>query len=151
MSFYKYTPLYNLNEIRNTLYKKWRSFNILGRVYLATEGINAQLSIPENRELEFIDNLYSHKIFNEIRLYYAVSHELSFYKLSIKIKKEIVAYRIPNSQFNMNETGKHLNAEEFNTMIDEPNTVIIDMRNHYENEVGKFEKAILPDVDTAHE
>ena len=151
LSVYKYTKRNQVDSLRDTLYFNWIKLGVLGRVYLATEGINAQLSIPENRKLEFIDNLYSHKNFNKVRLNHAVSHELSFYKLSIKIKKEIVAYRIPNSQFNMNKTGKHLNAEEFNTMIDKPNTVIIDMRNHYENEVGKFENAILPDVDTAHE
>ena len=42
----------------------------------------------------------------------------------------------------------HLKAEEFNKMLEDPNTVCVDMRNHYESEIGHFDGAVTPDVDT---
>ena len=73
-----------------------------------------------------------------------------FIKLVIKIKDEIVAYKIPDNEYNMSKTGKHLNYKNYNAAINN-GAIIVDIRNYYEGEVGKFENAIIPDVDTSRE
>ena len=149
LSFYKYVQLSNLDELRNSLYERWRDLNILGRVYIAEEGINAQISLPENNIDMFRSDLDNYSSFKNIPFKIALNKNTSFYKLIIKIKKEIVAYGISTNDFDINNTGKHLNAKKFNAMMEKSNTIVVDMRNHYESEVGKFENAICPDVDTS--
>jgi UPF0176 protein len=78
-------------------------------------------------------------------------HEKSFYVLKIKLRKKIVADGIEDPLFDPSNTGKHLGVEEFNSLTDDPSTILIDMRNHYESEVGHFENAVLPDADTFRE
>ena len=149
LSFYKYIKLNNLENLRNELFLEWDKMNILGRVYLATEGINAQISIPEHNLNLFKKNI-NNNIFKNIKLKFAIQEGISFLKLTIKVKDEIVAYKIPDSEYNINKVGKHLNYLEYNNAIDEGAT-IVDMRNYYEGEVGKFAGAIIPDVDTSME
>jgi len=151
LSFYKYVKLHNLLELRDRLYHDWDELKILGRVYIAEEGINAQINVPEYNLDLFKKRLYSYKEFNNVPFKFAVEENNSFYKLIIKVKKEIVAYGLSINEYNMDETGKHLNAEDFNEMMGKPNSIVVDMRNHYESEVGKFDDAICPDVDTSKE
>jgi len=150
LSFYKYTNLKNLKNLRDELYVKWGGLNILGRVYLAPEGINAQISIPENSLADFKNELKNTKFLRKINLNYAVLEGLSFLKLVIKVKKEIVAYGLHYNDYDIDKTGKHLEYNEFNDAIDS-GAIVVDVRNYYEGEVGKFENAIVPDVSRSKE
>jgi len=150
LSFYQYTLLENLEKLRDSLFLEWNELKILGRIYLSKEGINAQLSIPEENLDIFKTSIKSKKIFQNIPLKYAVQEGRSFLKLTIKIKDEIVAYKVPENEYNMSKVGKHLNYEQYNEAISNGATVV-DMRNYYEGEVGKFENAIIPDVDTSRD
>ena len=150
ISFYKYTSLNNLEELRDKLYKDWLSLKILGRVYIAREGINAQISLPEYMIEKFKNYMNTFDNFKDIKYKIAVQEGLSFLKLAIKIKNEIVAYKIPEDQYDMDLVGNHLNYKEFNNAIDN-GAIVIDMRNYYEGEIGKFENAIIPDVDRSQD
>ena len=150
LSFYKYVPLENLEELRHNLFLEWNAIKILGRIYLSKEGINAQLSIPKYNIDKFRASINSQKAFKNIPFKYAVQEGISFLKLTIKIKDEIVAYKVPGSEYNMDKVGQHLNYKEYNKAINNGAT-IVDMRNYYEGEVGKFENAIIPDVDTSRD
>ena len=149
-SFYKYIPMDKLKELRDELYLKWNALGILGRIYIANEGINAQMSIPEHSIDAFKSQLFSYEKFRGTPLKIAIYEGLSFLKLTIKIKNEIVAYKIPENEYDMSKTGEHLNYQEFNKAIDEGATVI-DMRNYYESQIGKFKNAVIPDVETSME
>ena len=149
-SFYKYVKIKNLNELRNNLYINWKSLDVLGRIYIADEGINGQVSVPENNFKKFKSNLMSHEIFKNINIKIAIVEGLSFLKLTIKIKNEIVAYKISNRQYDMKNVGKHLNYKEFNKAIDD-GAIVVDVRNYYEGEIGKFENAIIPDIERSEE
>ena len=102
LSFYKYVKLENLINLRDLLYTEWRSLGVLGRIYIAEEGINAQISIPENKLEEFRQNLEQHTYFKNIPFKIAVEENISFYKLIIKVKKEIVAYGIKMNEYDIN-------------------------------------------------
>jgi len=152
ISFYKYHHLQSPAEFRDQLYQNLDSFGVLGRIYVATEGINAQISVPENNLDAFRSYLYSIDFLNEVRLNIAVQDDgKSFFKLKILVRKKIVADGLDDATFDVTNHGVHVNAEEFNKLADDPNTIIVDMRNHYESEVGHFKNAIRPDVDTFRE
>tara|TARA_B100000700_G_scaffold328572_1_gene446842 strand:- start:12201 stop:13241 length:1041 start_codon:yes stop_codon:yes gene_type:complete len=150
-SFYRYVNIDDPSSLRDILYKEWVSLKILGRIYIAKEGINAQLSCPSKNLMLFQKKLHLHKGFENIPLKYAVQDGNSFFKLVIKVKDEIVAYKIDKDEYNMKKVGNHLNPKEFNKAIDDSDSIILDMRNYYESEVGRFEGAIIPNVETSRE
>lgn len=152
ISFYCYFRIEEPDLFRNQLYKELKALDVLGRIYLAHEGINAQISVPtENFEM-LRSYLYSHEPLNGLRLNIAVEDDgKSFYVLDVKVRNKIVADGIMDSDFDMANKGRYVNAEEFNKLTNEPDTVVIDMRNHYEYEVGHFENAIEVPSDTFRE
>ena len=130
----------------------WEKLDVLGRIYIASEGINAQLSMPSQNLNEFKTKLDSIDFLKEIRLNVAVEQDdFSFLKLKVKIRNKIVADGLSENSFDLSNNGTHVNASEFNTLIENPNTLLVDMRNHYESEIGHFDGAILPDVDSFRE
>jgi UPF0176 protein len=137
---------------RNELYTAWETLGVWGRVYLAKEGINGQVSVPTANLPHFKDHLYSIPFYRDLRLNFAVEDNgKSFFKLKIQVRKKIVADGLHDATFDSSNSGKHVNAAEFNAMTRDPDTIVVDMRNHYESEVGHFENAICPDVDTFRE
>jgi UPF0176 protein len=152
ISFYKYHYIESVQEFRDELYRNLEKIGVLGRIYVAKEGINAQLSVLEENVEQFRNYLYSISFLNGVRLNIAVDDNgKSFFKLKILVRKKIVADGLDDGTFDVTDTGVHVNAREFNTLAEDPDTVIVDMRNHYESEVGHFKGAICPDVDTFRE
>ena len=152
LSFYKYHQIKNTSLFRDHLYLMWEKLDVLGRIYIASEGINAQLSMPSQNLNEFKTKLDSIDFLKEIRLNVAVEQDnFSFLKLKVKIRNKIVADGLSENSFDLSNNGTHVNASEFNTLIENPNTLLVDMRNHYESEIGHFNGAILPDVDSFRE
>ena len=149
ISFYKYFKIQSPSSFRDDLYKKFDRLNIFGRVYIAKEGINAQISVPVPNWNEFIKKLEKFKDLKDISLKKALQDGKSFYKLTIKVKKELVAYNVPKNSYNMQKTGTHLTAEQYNKALNSPETLIVDMRNYYESEIGRFKGAITPNVETS--
>jgi UPF0176 protein len=152
ISFYRYVNIPDPQQLRDDLYKQWSESNCFGRIYLAKEGINAQMSVPETSWDAFVNHLYSISFFKDVPFKFAVDDDgKSFYKLIIKVKEKIVADGINDPSFDASNTGKYLNAKEFNEALSDENTIVVDMRNHYESEVGRFEGAFCPDADTFRE
>jgi UPF0176 protein len=152
VSFYKYVIIEDPQTLRDSLYAEWKKLNVFGRIYLATEGINAQMSVPEDHWDDFLNHLYSDGRFKDVPMKQAVEDDgKSFYKLAVKVRKKIVADGLEDFSFDVTNVGKHLTAKEWNEKMKEPNTIVVDMRNHYESEIGHFENAICPDVDTFRE
>tara|TARA_B110000263_G_C15284566_1_gene500056 strand:+ start:305 stop:1354 length:1050 start_codon:yes stop_codon:yes gene_type:complete len=152
LSFYKYTKIFNPKLFRDFLFINSSELDVLGRIYIAHEGINAQMSIPSERFFAFKDFLNSITFLEKIRLNIAIEQDdKSFLKLTIKVKEKIVADGLNDNHFDVTKKGVHLNAIEFNDLLSKPNTLCVDMRNHYESEIGRFKGAITPDVDTFRE
>ena len=152
VSFYNYIPINEPDVFRNDLYLKLKSFGALGRIYIATEGINAQMNVPKDQFDNFKSYLFSIPGFEGLRLNIAVEEKASsFFVLDVKVRNKIVADGIDDPDFSMERKGKYVNAREFNEMTNDPDTIVIDMRNHYEYEVGHFDKAIEIPSDTFRE
>ena len=149
ISFYQYHKIENPQLFRDKLFLEWQTLDVLGRTYVSYEGINAQISVPSENFLELKNQLDTISFLNNIRLNVAIEqHNKSFLKLKIKVRNKIVADGLNDDTFDVTNKGIHLNAEEFNQMLEDPNTICVDMRNHYESEIGHFDGAITPDVDT---
>jgi UPF0176 protein len=87
-----------------------------------------------------------------VRLNIAIEQDnYSFLKLKIKVRPKILADGLNDHTFDVTNKGVHVDAEKFNELIEDKNTVLVDMRNHYESEIGHFKNAITPDVDTFRE
>jgi len=149
ISFYKYAHIGNTSIFRNHLFIHWNELDILGRIYVAHEGINAQLSVPASNFDTFKNHLDGIYFLKNVRLNIAIEQDnKSFLKLKVKVRNKIVADGLNDKTFDVTDKGIHLGAEEFNELIDDPDTILVDMRNHYESEIGHFKNAITPDVDT---
>jgi len=149
ISFYQYAKLGNPQIFRDHLFVNWDELDVLGRIYVAHEGINAQLSLPAENFNSFKTHLESISFLKDVRLNIAVEQDnKSFLKLKIKVRNKILADGLNDDTFDVTAIGTHLGAKEFNDMIADPNTVCVDMRNHYESEIGYFKGAVRPDVDT---
>jgi UPF0176 protein len=152
LSFYKYFHVGDPQAFRDDLFIKLSEHKVFGRIYVAHEGINAQISVPGSLFEAFRDALYSYEELNGVRLNIAVDDDgKSFWLLKIKVRPKIVADGIDDPEFDPSKMGTHLKAAEFNALAEDPNTVIVDMRNHYEYEVGHFDKALEVPSDTFRE
>ncbi len=149
ISFYKYVSVKNPELFRHYIYVQWDEIGVYGRVHVATEGINAQLSIPTEHLDAFVATLNDITLLEHVRLNFAVEDNgKSFYKLVIKVRDKVLADGLEDQSFDSSNKGQHLHAKEWNQLMDDPNSILIDMRNHYESEVGHFDGAVAPDVDT---
>ena len=151
VSFYRYVIIDSPADLRDELYESWRDLGVLGRIYLAHEGINAQLSVPEPNWDEFVKAVHENPLFAEMPFKIAVEDDgNSFFKLTIKVRKQIVADGLPIDEYDVTNVGVHMDAKAWNEALEKGATVV-DMRNHYESEIGKFKGAICPDVETFKE
>jgi len=152
LSFYAYAHILNPNFFRDHLFVHLSALDVCGRIYVASEGVNAQLNVPEAEFEKFEEFIRSISFFESMRLNIAIEKTaFSFYKLIIKIKQKIVADGLAEDAFDVTNKGIHVDAKTFNKLAEQPDTTIIDMRNHYESEVGHFKDAICPDVETFRE
>lgn len=152
LSFYRYVKIEDPIEVRNKLFAQWEALGCLGRIYIAKEGINAQMNVPEPVWEKFVESLYAWPEFKDVPFKHAVeAPEDSFWKLTLKIKDKVVADGLDDASFDASNVGQHLNALEFHEKLDEPDVICVDMRNFYESEVGHFEGAITPDCATFRE
>ena len=152
LSFYAYAKIEDPKKFRDDLFIAWNALDALGRIYVAHEGINAQMSVPADHFEAFRETLESYDFMKGIRLNVAVEQDdHSFLKLTIKVRHKIVADGLNDETFDVTNKGIHLKAQEFNKLLEDPNTIVVDFRNHYESEIGHFIGAITPDVETFRE
>lgn len=152
LSFYRYTRIEDPDALKEELMDEWSSVGILGRIYLAHEGINAQISVPEPEMESFRELLQAREAFKGMTLRSAIEHRNdAFLKLRIKVRPKIVADGLSDDTIDLDQGPVHLSPEAFHEAIDRPDSLVVDMRNHYESEVGRFKGAITPDVETFRE
>ena len=150
LSFYRYVKLEEPEVLRDAWRSAWQAQGILGRIYLAHEGINAQVSVPRALLADFQEQVRA--VFPDIPFKYALEEkDLAFAKLKIKVRPKIVADGLEDETFDVTDVGTHLDAQAFNAALAQEGTLVVDMRNHYECEVGRFPQAIVPEANTFRE
>lgn len=145
VSFYHYFHIGNPLLFRNFLFIDWDKMDVLGRTYVAKEGINAQISVPTKQFEAFKEHLYSIEDLDGIRLNVAIEqNDKSFLKLKVKVRKKIVADGLEDDSFDVTNKGIHLKSQDFNNILEDENTVLVDMRNHYESEIARLDVCQMP-------
>ena len=111
ISFYRYFYLDDPQQLRDDLYKEWFALSCFGRIYVAREGINAQMSVPEFNYSKFLDTLSKYEIFHNIPIKHAVEDDgKSFYKLTIKVRPKLVADGLDDKSYDVTNVGTHLSG-----------------------------------------
>ena len=152
LSFYQYAHIGNTKIFRDHFFILLDSINVFGRIYVANEGVNGQVSVPKHHMEKFREKMDQITFLEGIRLNIAIDDDgKSFIKLMIKIRNKIVADGLNDDSFDVTDKGTHINAEQFNSLTEKEEAIVVDMRNHYESEVGHFKDAIIPDVATFRE
>ncbi len=152
ISFYRYHYLENPQEFRNDIFRNWFGLDCFGRIYVAREGINAQMSVPDHHFDSFLNTFKKYEILYDIPIKHAIEDDgKSFYKLTIKVRPKLVADGLDDGTYDVTNVGKHLSGLEFHNLVGKKDTVVVDMRNYYESEIGRFEGAICPEADTFRE
>lgn len=151
VSFYRYVLIDSPEEFRNTLYRAWSKLGVLGRVYVSSEGINAQICVPDPQMEAFRREVDTHSELKDVPFKIGLRNDgIPFWKLTIKAREYILADGLDHGEYDVTNVGAHLSAKEFNQAIDE-GAVVVDMRNNYESDIGHFEGAICPDAETFRE
>ena len=153
LSFYLFKPIEYPEEIENELRELWKPFKAVGRIYIATEGINAQMAVPSNVLSNFEKACQSYKLLSDVML--NTDHEITrqqydenppFKALHIRIRDQIVADGWKNTSniynFDWNKAGREMPPLEWHEKLDDPNSIILDCRNSYESDVGRFDGAV---------
>jgi len=152
LSFYRYVRLEDPKALREQLFLEWDALGVLGRVYVAREGINAQISVPQHNWEAFDSALNNWPQFASMPYKFAIEDDgKSFIKLAIKVRHQIVADGLSEDQYDVTNVGRHLSAAQWNELSKDESAIVVDMRNHYESEVGHFKGALLPEADTFKE
>lgn len=151
ISFYRYVQIEDPLAFREQLFSQWSELGVLGRVYVAHEGINAQISIPRSHQHAFRQLIDKTSGLEQVPFKIGIEEsDISFWKLTIKMRKQIVADGLSPEHYDLANIGTHLSAKEFNEAIDN-GAIVVDMRNGYESAIGHFKTAICPDVETFRE
>lgn len=116
------------------------------RIYISEEGINCQMSAQKDDCLAYIEWVKANTPFSKSRFQLDEWHEHAFPRLIVKYRKQLVAL---DEKVDVKDGGAHLSPEEWKETLDkkEENTIVIDVRNDYEWEVGHFEGSLLPKLE----
>ncbi|XBC37999.1 MAG: rhodanese-related sulfurtransferase [Buchnera aphidicola (Floraphis choui)] len=152
VSFYKYFFIKDVQKFRDDWYINFNSLKIFGRVYVAQEGINAQISIPINIYNDVKNFIYSYSdALNNVYINESLDNKKSFWVLRIKTKKTILLDGLHRNSYNLNYSGIYLNAFDVNRIFNQKDVIFLDIRNHYEYKIGHFERSINIPVNTFRE
>jgi UPF0176 protein len=149
LTFYKFLELAEPDKERDEVEGFGDQIQLKGTILLAAEGINGTVIAAQDgleKLVDFLQQRYGKMTFK----WSAVNPEnRGFLRFKVKVKPEIVSFGV--SDLDMSLTGEHVNAERWNELVDDPNVLVIDTRNHYEIDIGTFEQAVSPETESFRE
>ena len=147
VALYKFTSIDEPLNFQKILKKRLSELKIYGTILISNEGINGTISSDSKENLSLALSLIeSLKGLRKLDLKFSHSIKKPFIRLKVKLKKEIVT--IGDISINPNEiVGKHIEPKEWNKLINDKDTIIIDTRNQYECSIGTFKNSINPKTE----
>lgn len=145
VAYYKFITL----EDPHAEVKKHKKFfegrDVAGRIYLSEEGINGQMSGKKEDVYAYIEWMNQDPRFEGIHFKLHEHHENIFARMSVKYRKQLVAL---DWKVDLRNSGEHLSPKEWKETLENEDVLLIDVRNDYEWEIGHFDKATLPPLET---
>ena len=154
IAFYHFVSLENIEQLQTFILQFCKKNNIKGTVLLASEGINGTISGQKTNIHKFLEFIKTDSFFKDN--FKNLEHKESwasknpFYRMKVRLKKEIVALGVKGIS-PTNKVGKYVYPEDWNALIEDPNTIVIDTRNNYEVDIGTFKNSINPQTETFRE
>ncbi|GAA0377112.1 rhodanese-related sulfurtransferase [Brevundimonas terrae] len=148
-ALYRFAPVADTSALSERLIALCGE-EVRGTLLVAHEGINGTIAGPHDAIKRVVDGIYAEPGFDRLELKYSGANEMPFYRMKVRIKKEIVTMGLPNLD-PVNGVGTYVKPQDWNALIADPDTVIIDTRNDYEFEIGTFKNAIQPNTKTFRE
>lgn len=149
-ALYKFVTLTDYEDLQPAFQSKLIELNIKGTLLLANEGLNGTVSGTETAIKEFLDWLQSDARFKKIDYKISYHEEQPFHRTKVKLKKEIVTMGVEGIDPNK-VVGTYVDARDWNDIISDPDTILIDTRNEYEYNIGTFQNAINPHTESFRE
>jgi UPF0176 protein len=149
-ALYHFVRLENYKEFRQPLLDEMLKYNIKGTLLLASEGINGTIAGSRTATDHLIAWLKNDPRLADFDFKESYTDEMPFYRTKVKLKKEIVTMGVQGIDPNL-KVGRYVKPENWNELISDPNTILIDTRNDYEFQIGSFKNAINPDTETFRE
>jgi UPF0176 protein len=146
LNFYKFITLDSHSEYRPQLLELCQRYDVKGTIILSPEGVNGAIVSTEKNINLLISYFRTFPHFEDIHFRKTSTDFKPFYRLKIKLKPEIIAIRNPLAN-PLTSVGEYVDAEDWNDIIRDPNTIVLDVRNKYESDVGTFDGAVVPNFD----
>jgi UPF0176 protein len=153
LAYYYYTPIQNPEEFTAQHLKYCKEIGLRGRIYIAQEGINGTVSGTKEVCELYMNNLKADSRFSGVEFKIDEHSGHAFNRMHVRTKTEIVhsGLRDPNVIDPNKQTGKHLRGDEFLTLKDREDVVILDVRSNYETRLGKFKNSVTLDMENFRE
>ena len=149
-AFYKFVDWNNLKKKKSDIEKLCLKNNIVGTILLANEGINGTIAGSEESVLAVIKGLKDIPLLSEIEPKFSKAEGEIFKRMKVRLKKEIVSMGMENIR-PANLKGKTVKASDWNALISNPKTLVIDTRNQYECAIGTFKGSLDPKTKSFRE
>lgn len=150
LAYYLFIPIDSPEEEVCKHHAFFKDRDIKGRIYISKEGINGQMSASAEDAEAYMEWMRADARFRPIQFKIHHHHEHAFPKTTVKVREQLVAL---DMSVDLSQSGQHVSPEEWKKMLEErdENVVLVDVRNDYEWEIGHFEGAKLPDLETFRE
>ena len=146
-ALYKFVSLPDHREMREPLQQCCVDNEVIGTLLLADEGINGTIAGPPDGIANVLDFLRADPRLADLTHKESHADEAPFHRMKVKIKKEIVTMGVPGVD-PVNQAGSYVKPEDWNALISDPDVVLVDTRNDYEVQIGSFEGAVDPDIES---
>ena len=149
-ALYKFIDLPDYQQWQECLQNLCDQNQIMGTLLLASEGINGTICGPRECMTAILDWIDSEPRLEDLSLKFSTAPEQAFLRMKVRLKKEIVTMGCPDIN-PAKMTGTYVEPEDWNTLIADPDVMVVDTRNRYETAIGTFAGAVDPETDSFRE
>ncbi|MCR9136518.1 MAG: rhodanese-related sulfurtransferase [Alphaproteobacteria bacterium] len=149
-ALYHFTPLPHFASLQKPLQEVCDRHGVKGTLLLADEGINGTISGTDQGIAEVLAHLRSLSPFADLEHKESRAQTMPFNRMKVRLKKEIVTMGVDNID-PLESVGTYVDPQDWNALISDPDTIVIDTRNDYETAIGQFEGAIDPKTKSFRE
>jgi UPF0176 protein len=149
-TFYKFVLLEDFRQQREPLQQLCQQYELRGTILLAPEGINATVAGSREGIDRLGDFLRAEPRFAGLEYKESCTDEVPFYRMKIRLKREIVTMGMPETEAER-VSGIHVDPEQWNALLNDPEVTVIDARNQYECDIGMFKNAVSPVTNSFRE
>ena len=142
-ALYRFAPLAQIEQLRGPLKQLCDDQGIKGTLLLASEGVNGTIAGPRGGIDRVLDHIRSWPDCSDLDVKFSGAATMPFHRMKVRLKQEIVTMGQPDVDAARN-AGTYIDPQDWNALIDDPDTIVIDTRNDYEVSIGTFAGAINP-------